>query len=81
LSDRLERGRAKVHGETPAPDADGIVLIEIHVRRNRVVLVPDVAFERSQIDEVGPARFDGIGALTFDRSLLVGFHCEQDSTR
>src|SRR5512134_2617248 len=48
-----ERRGAEVHTESPAPDGHGTVLREVHVRRELVVLVADVALERTDVDVAG----------------------------
>src|SRR5205085_6798119 len=63
----LERRSAEVDAEALAPDRDGFVLVEIDTRGQIIILIADVAFERTDLDE----------ASVFDR-VAVGRICGGD---
>src|SRR2546426_10541126 len=48
-----ERRGPKVDAEPPAPNRHRTILRQIEVRRYVVVLVPDVALQRAQVDDPG----------------------------
>src|SRR5215468_1433888 len=79
---RAKRRRSEIDAEAGAPDADGLVFVQVGMRGHVVVLVALVALERTEVDKSGLG--DGgivVGHLSGDqvdmhvgavRSLEVG---------